>query len=571
MENSNTTTSFEKWKPIEIMLGLLFLVAPFYYNPHIGGAGLRLPNNIIIWMVATVICAYSLYQFANRKTLTVPKCFAYIAAFPILSLISGFVTGVADPMAWLFRVLFIWFGLFFFIALFQYKLKQARVDRLLFIVVISALMQAAVGIWQVNHADLNLLWIPSSNSLLGPNGFFQQINNQATYQVTAVVIAIFLLTRPYVNRSYWKAAVVLLFLAIGTYVVSLSGSRIGALTALICLPLTIIGIKHRIKNNKNIFTLAAVFLIAGTIAGSSGFIKVANKSLAINSGYSASMRLGIYAVSLDLIKQKPLFGHGLGSFESVWQYEKANFYKTHPDDVLIADYVTHPHNEIFLWMIEGGLTATIGIFILLLGIALSLKGKNKHRKAIYLAMILPILLHTQVELPFYLSALHWFLIIIILFVIMRINTQVKSIALSTIATNTTKLTAVLFLIIGIVFFSHTLASNYQLGQIFSAEKGRGDIKMVTRNPYFRKLGINLQMNSAFLKNNELGVIDGTEEYIAWAEDYIKEEPSFLMFTYLAMAYQNIGQEEKMCNVIRQGATIYPNYGDLISGVKFCLK
>ena len=78
-------TPFTKWKPIEIMLALLFLVAPFYYHPNIGGTGLRLPNNIIVWVVANLIACYSLYLIAARAKLNLPRYFIYIIAFPVLS------------------------------------------------------------------------------------------------------------------------------------------------------------------------------------------------------------------------------------------------------------------------------------------------------------------------------------------------------------------------------------------------------------------------------------------------------------------------------------------------------
>jgi O-antigen polymerase len=41
------------------MLAVLFLVAPFYYHPNIGGEGLRIPNNITVWMMATTDVCYS--------------------------------------------------------------------------------------------------------------------------------------------------------------------------------------------------------------------------------------------------------------------------------------------------------------------------------------------------------------------------------------------------------------------------------------------------------------------------------------------------------------------------------
>lgn len=119
MEEIKTSVSFTKWKPIEIMLAVLFLIAPFYYHPNIGGEGLRIPNNITVWMVGTTIIWYSVYRILNRPTFILPKYFAYIALFPISITLSGFIAGVEQPLIWLFRLLFIWGGLFSFFPYFS--------------------------------------------------------------------------------------------------------------------------------------------------------------------------------------------------------------------------------------------------------------------------------------------------------------------------------------------------------------------------------------------------------------------------------------------------------------------
>ena len=368
-------TPFTKWKPIEIMLALLFLVAPFYYHPNIGGTGLRLPNNIIVWIVANLIAGYSLYLIAARAKLNLPRYFIYIIAFPILATISGFIAGVDNPIEWLFRLLFIWCGLLFYIALFQHKLTQGRIDRLLFIIVISALIQAVIGVLQISISDILPVWMPRiQNQALLPYGVFQQINNQASYQVTALIITIFLITRPYITKGVaWKRILLFIFLGINAFIISYSGSRIGILALIVALPFAITGRWQGLVKNKQLAVASLVFIIIGVVLGNSGLNRVSDKTAQIVDGYSTSARLGIYAVSVDLIKEKPIFGHGIGNFRYKWQYEKANFYQSHPEARLIDEYVTHPHNELLFWMIEGGIVAVAGIFILIAGIFLSLE------------------------------------------------------------------------------------------------------------------------------------------------------------------------------------------------------
>jgi O-antigen polymerase len=59
-------------------------------------------------------------------------------------------------------------------------------------------------------------------------------------------------------------------------------------------------------------------------------------------------------------------------------------------------------------MIEGGLFIIIGILTVMFVVVLALIRCGKQRSAGYVAMLIPITLHTQFEQPFYISSLHWF-------------------------------------------------------------------------------------------------------------------------------------------------------------------
>ncbi len=569
MEARVTRMPFNKWKPIEIMLAVLFLVAPFVYFPNIGGTGLRIPNNITVWLVVNCIAWYSLYLIAKRQQLAKPKYFSFIIAFPVLATVSGFISDVANPVEWFFRLLFIWMGLLFFLGLFQHKLSQGRIDRILFVIVISALLQCLVGIIQITvpHA-MTPVWFPSiANITVQPFGVFQQINNQSSYQVTALVIAIYLISRPYIHQGpFWKKMVLFIFFALSAYIISLSGSRIGLLSALLAIPLVLFARWSYLKKQKNLSLIALLYLIGGISFGASGFGTVLDKTEQISEGYTASYRVGIYAVSLDLIKQKPLFGHGIGSFKKVWQFEKAVFYEKHPDANLIEQYVTHPHNEFLFWAVEGGVAAVIGMLLVITGILLSLKGQNRYRWGVFVAFLLPIILHTQVELPFYTSAVHWFLTLFLLFVLMRINTNINTLKLSSSALASIRIFSAALLMFGTTFLIHSMKANYELSNIKNNLWNASAAKV---NPYFSHLLDSVQMKTIFLYNHREGKKQDIPVYIEWAENYLSREPSETMFIYLALAYQDMGNEEQMCRIMQQGAGIYPQNADLKNGLNYC--
>src|SRR5690554_6813975 len=190
---------FSRWSPAEIMLAVLFLLAPLYYHPNLGGEGLRLPNNSTIWLVAIIFIAYSLNKVIRSESFQLPRYFIFIAAFPVLAIFSGFLAGVEQPLKWLFRVLFILGGLAFFFSLFQYRLRQGRWDRLLLIIALSGMLHAGIGLLQIwLKGDMPYLLPKSPEGI--PSGLFQQINNQASFLVTSIVLSFYLASRPVLFR-----------------------------------------------------------------------------------------------------------------------------------------------------------------------------------------------------------------------------------------------------------------------------------------------------------------------------------------------------------------------------------
>jgi len=561
-ESSQLKTSFHKWKPIEIMLAVLFLVAPFYYHPNIGGEGFRMPNNITVWMVATIIIWYSFYQVLKRPTFVIPKYFAYIASFPILITLSGFVTGVEQPLEWLFRLLFIWGALAFFFSLFQHGLKQGRLDRILFVIVISALLQALVGIAQIwLRADMPF-WLPQSPTGV-PAGLFQQINNQASYQVTGIMISVYLITRPFIVRgTRWRQGLVITAVACASFLVMVSGSRIGLLTLVLGLIIVVPASWQRFKVNKKLSLVLFVVLLSGAGLGSQqSNNSVIDKTVAIQSGYSGSARLGMYAIAIDLIKQQPVFGHGIGSFGRVWQYAKPNFYKSHPDAVLPNIFISHPHNEAFFWLVEVGLIAGIGFLALIIGVILAIRKAGWSRFGANTAMLLPIFLHMQVELPMYSSVVHGMLFLFLLALIFGNTHKTVKLSISAIANKTLSYSSSIFFIVALIFLTQTIRSLHDLVTSFHiTNPEQKPFIEAEKNPYFRAEVQWIKMNSILHSSIELGISQNVAAYTVWGERMLLERPDVVLFINLAKAYDYLGNGNAYCSVIHRGLHIYPHEG-----------
>ncbi|MDR1860977.1 MAG: O-antigen ligase family protein [Bacteroidales bacterium] len=141
----------------------------------------------------------------------------------------------------------------------------------------------------------------------------------------------------------------------------LSGSRTGMIAAAVSLIIYIIfTVPARLR--KYVFAGGFVALLAG------GFFLYRLKAA------SADGRVLIWRCSLDLVAQKPLFGHGPGAFTAVYMPAQAAYFEAYPDSrfAQLAGNVLHPFNEYLLVAVEYGLAglavAVVLLWLLLRGV-----------------------------------------------------------------------------------------------------------------------------------------------------------------------------------------------------------
>lgn len=561
---------WSRWTHAEIMLALTFLVAPFFYYDNIGGAGLNIPSNIAVWFSACVFIWLAVRRLLNDSKLILPKHALFILAFPLLATISGFMSGVSEPIDWMFRLLFIWGGAFFLLGLFQFEFNRAQKDRLLYILLLAGLLHDFVACLQFFQPDGVTIFLPKSGGTNIATGIFQQINVHASFQATIVLIAWYLINRPLVKFNLVIKASILLTTFLSTYIVMSSGSRVGFLSLFVGLGLFIPICWKVLKRNKNnVFIISAMMIIASlTGIYSDGFGRLANKSAEIHTEYKTSERVGIYLISAELVEKKPIFGHGLGSFESVWQYQKADFQQKHPDYTLIQDYITHPHNELLLWQVEGGLLASSGILITFFTI-LVMAWQSKARYVI--PILFPFAFHNQVELPFHISSTAWFACLLLIFIALSHGQKIqKSDFMSVPMRKLLRLQNYTMLLLTMVFFTHSVWANYQL-DLATKDGGKANLNLPLMNPYFTKIAEDFQMQHLFKISTIEHSVAGMRAFNQWQSRAILERPTAFNFKMLIASYQNLQKIKQACSIANLASEMYAANQEFQSYVASCKK
>lgn len=559
-----------RWTPAEIMLAVLFLLAPLYYHPNLGGAGMRIPHNSTIWLVALVFITFSLNKVIKSDSFQLPRYFRYLAAFPILVILSGFLAGVEQPLSWLFRVLFILGGFAFLFSLFQHNLKAGRWDRLLLIIALSGLIHAGVGLLQIwLKQDMPYLLPKSPEGI--PSGLFQQINNQASYLVTCIALAFYLASRPLLhNRLLTLQLLLAVMVLASSFILGISGSRIGLLTLLIALPVILLARKTQLVHNRRLSVLLLVAVISGFMLGAAQTNgRVLDKTAAVQEGYSGSARLGIYHISVDLLAEEPFFGHGIGSFPRVFQYAKPDFYQEQPDAKLPKERVGHPHNEMLQWMVEGGVTALLGILVGTIGVLLALTKSGVSRGWSYFALLLPLSFHTQVELPFYMSAMHWLVFMTLLAVPLKLFSTQRNNLMTVYAK---KLSAISLLVISLVLvaaLAHTVRANWDFVYFYKGQQNEEPLAIAKKNPFLSEQAQWINMSAIMYSSMQYDLTENVAYYVQWGEQLLETNPDIDLYAKLLDAYEYLNKKSYYCETAREGNLIYPRSEKMLQALNYC--
>ncbi|WP_372880831.1 PglL family O-oligosaccharyltransferase [Psychromonas sp.] len=531
-----------------VTFALLMGLGAHYFQHNQGGSGLELAQNNVVWIFFSALIGLGLWQITLQE-----KIFYSRFTLVFLSAILLFCIPLLYPNNQLAdqsytRLLGLFAGFLLFISLQQLQFTRRNIERLLALIVLAGFLQACYSLTQD--------YLLPADNLLGydigygrPYGIFQQPNVLASFMATTLILAGYLLQQ---SKDKKLQIFYLLTALLNMWVITISVSRSGYLGALIALVLFFPWAWQTNKQKLGIFILA--ILLGLGLASTKGEDILAKRN--IDNMTEGGGRLVHYSNSWDMIKKHPLIGYGYGGFEKNYLMNTAERVKNNKSKPEHA-HLTHPHNDILFWAVEGGVVPLIAIFLLVIGFIRLLRPfKFTHAMAL-LALVVPISLHTQTEYPLYHSALHWLVLLLLVFYIdsQSENSRQKMFRL------TFALRAFALLIpIGATLFM--ISNLHTMSKITAFERSKEpniQLLLDVVNPLVYEDRFEFHLNNfrlavAIQMNNQ----EEIEKIINWTEKTIESKPRSFFYLILYLAYLNNNQPEQAQQTLEYARYLYPN-------------
>ncbi|NCO47326.1 MAG: ligase, partial [Vibrio sp.] len=251
-----------------------------------------------------------------------------------------------------------------------------------------------------------------------------------------------------------------------------------------------------------------------------------------------SPRRYTFPQTIDMVIEKPFTGYGYGKFESEYLLYTARQHQLNPSYQPGLASMDHPHNELLFWAVEGGLLPVLGITLAMLFVLMRMYSAKKGTRLAMFALFIPIVLHSQLEYPFYHSAIHWITFIILLFWVDQRVAKYRSAPFGLISKSLFRvLTLVVPILTGFYMLS-ALHSNYVLTQFEKSQPKNPDILQKVTNPVVWKDRFDWDVYSTYLN---IGLYNQDPKlitpYIDWSLAIIKHKPRPAFYNNLILAYQ----------------------------------
>lgn len=396
---------------------LLFLLVTLHLPfPHPPGSGLFLPSNIVAWATMAYSCLIVCLAVMLPRQQTVDLSFSPLTRRLALVTVMLAIPLLYSPEMWWMDGAVQWLGVAggfaFYFCLVQARLTLRHHRLLLGGIAAAALFQAIVG------ALYLLVWLPETGEWYASGqeigGVLLQNNVTATFLMIGMGAALLLLLEPvYRTGKLMRGLLMFTLMALSFMLVHLQ-SRIGLLDGLVSL--VCFGLCYG-RREPVLSAIALGSVLTGVALAFALIIFAPAGHLDLVHEASNRYRLQMLRETWKMVELHPLAGWGLGSFG----YHYSQFLVMSGIASQESVVVQHPHNEWLFGWAEGGLVTVLAYLILLVtGWQLWRQTRRRDteqgttfRRGLWI-LLLPMLLHTQVEYPFYLSTVLWLIFLLLL-------------------------------------------------------------------------------------------------------------------------------------------------------------
>lgn len=539
-----------------------FITAYFLVAMHVvlatpGGTGLYLSFNVLAWLLVVIMVALGLWQITLNKKIYYSKMFVWFSLATACLIIPVFydftLTDHAIP-----RILALVGGLAFLFSFYQFRPSAQDKFNLLIVILLAIAIEATLGLAQYFLFEEGF-WGGFKIGISRPHGVFLQPNVMASFMATGLAIALYISPRHIIkNLPFPKLSLGLVYFSLfaTTFLLVVLQSRTGLISALVVLVLMTFYLLPSSKK-QYVMNIAIVMLalISTLFTFNESNIPKRNSDVYENIG----ARKEIYTVSLDMIKQRPLLGYGYGSFERSFIDNFNRYAIKHPNIGNTITRLDHPHNEFLFWVVEGGIVALIGLLLFSFAFFQTWLKVSRKKSLAFIAMLLPILLHSQLEFPFYSSVSHFLVFIIILWITDSENPQnIKSIQCD--KTFLIRFITLLSLIIFIPFFITTLhtanvLATYQKNGYKNIDKLKGIINPVAWKTHLDVI-VYSNIFATALKEQDS---EKLTLYINWGLKRIAYKPRQTLYSNVLTAMKILNRKEDYDALLAEAKRTYPQH------------
>lgn len=427
-KNYSTTTVFSA--VVGVWLVILMHI-PFY---NLGGSGFVLPQNIMTWSVVATLCAVILLINPFRQVVVTPFLIALLTGSLLMTaplLWSENDVAAAGATA---RFCGLWAGVLFYFFLLQVSFPEKTIRTFLWFITLSATIEGCIV--------LQTLFLPqtlSETSLRlytdngrGALGTFQQVNVTASWLATGFAAQMLLLITSKENshKTAWSSV-------LGTIKLTLSSLNLAVYAACIVLTCSRIGwiggvlsyllFLSVLLKSRRLISGQGITLLMFPLVGMATGLMLLKEPVAQAIAHTGSnyQRLLTLKETLKMIMLHPFKGWGMGTFRIAFQDHMASNFDNNPSLGLMG----HPHNELLYIWFEGGFIALAGYLLIMLAIIWLIIKRPGNQRRMTGILLLPVMLHTWTEFPFYYSAAH-FVVLFILIAAMDLSGRSASPGLS---------------------------------------------------------------------------------------------------------------------------------------------